>query len=55
LHRKAALPLGDTKHTHPSYKSPCWREPELARRKQLAAERRRNKYFKVESRAYDDD
>ncbi len=43
------------KHTHPSYRSPRWREPELARRKSLDAERRRNKYFKVESRAYDDD
>ncbi len=43
------------RYPHPSYSSPRWREPELARRKQLAAERRRNKYFKIASRAYDDD
>ena len=40
---------------HPSLKSPRWRESDLARRKSLDAERRRNKYFKVESRAYNDD
>ena len=31
----------------PSYHSPRWREPEMARRKSLDAERLRNKYFKV--------
>jgi hypothetical protein len=44
----------DTRNDHPSCKSPRWREPELARWKALAEERRRNKYFKVKSREYDD-
>jgi len=43
------------RHAHPSSRSPRWRALVRARQDALFEERRRNTYFKIESRTRDDD